>query len=106
MSRVAASVGKSIYRNPEVQRSPGVYGLGLHLGSGLDLLAEPATRDTSQGQDNYKTTTRQLQDNYKTTARQLHDNYKTTTRQLQDNYKTTTRQQMMLPEATLLVLGA
>ena len=82
MSRVAASVGRSIYRNPEVQRSPGVYGLGLHLGSGLDLLAEPATRDTSQGQDKDKTTTRQL---YKTTTRQLQDNYKTTTRQLQDN---------------------
>ena len=78
--------GRQVYIPDGAQRCSAarVYGLGLHLGSGLDLLAEPATRDTSQGQDNYKTTTRQLQ----------------------DNYKTTTRQPMMLPEATLLVLGA
>ena len=69
MSRVAGAAGRSTKQRR-------CQAICLEPGS-LDLLAAPATRDKSQGQDNYKTTTRQLQDN-----------------------------QMMLPEATLLVLGA
>ena len=50
MWRVAASVSRST-PEPQVYSSL-VYGLSVYLGSGLDLLAEPAARDKSQGQDN------------------------------------------------------